>query len=123
MEISTAGLMELAAHEGIVLSPYKDSEGVWTVGIGHTAAAGPPDPAKMPKGWALALSEAMDLFRKDAARYASDVRRAVKVDLHQHEFDALVSFHYNTGAIGAIALARSTRLPPSQSTLPFLSAG
>jgi len=33
MKTSTAGLMALTAHEGIVLSRYKDSVGVWTIGM------------------------------------------------------------------------------------------
>ena len=32
MHTSTEGLMFLVAHEGIVLTPYKDSVGVWTLG-------------------------------------------------------------------------------------------
>ncbi|WP_428141663.1 glycoside hydrolase family protein, partial [Bradyrhizobium sp.] len=36
--------MALISHEGIVLSRYKDSVGVWTIGVGHTKAAGNPDP-------------------------------------------------------------------------------
>ena len=30
--------------------PYLDVKGVWTFGIGHTAAAGAPDPATLPRG-------------------------------------------------------------------------
>jgi lysozyme len=44
MKVSTRGLAEIASHEGIVTSRYKDSVGVWTLGIGHTASAGSPDP-------------------------------------------------------------------------------
>lgn len=96
MDMSDRGLAELAGHEGIVLSRYRDSKGIWTIGIGHTAAAGAPDPATSPP---LTLAEAMALFRRDVAVYASAVEAAVRVPLATHEFDALVSFHYNTGAI------------------------
>jgi lysozyme len=34
------------------------------------------------------------------------VNNAVKVDLKQHEFDALVSFHFNTGAIARASLVK-----------------
>ncbi|MGL4404468.1 MAG: glycoside hydrolase family protein, partial [Notoacmeibacter sp.] len=43
---SNKGLMELIAHEAIVLTPYRDVKDVWTIGIGHTAAAGGINPAK-----------------------------------------------------------------------------
>lgn len=89
--------MALAAHEGIVLTPYKDSVGVWTIGIGHTKSAGNPDPAKFTG--TLTVSEAFGLLRHDIMRYEREVDEAVTAPLKQHEFDALVSFHYNTGAI------------------------
>lgn len=46
------------------------------------------------------------LFRTDLAAYEAEVLRAVKVPLEPHEFDALVSFHYNTGGIAKAALTR-----------------
>ncbi|WP_235003894.1 lysozyme [Jhaorihella thermophila] len=104
------GLVTLARHEGIVPGPYRDSTGTWTFGIGHTAAAGPPDPALMPRGMPddldAGIREVFRIFRTDLARYEADVRRAVTVPLASHEFDALVSFHYNTGGIAKAALTR-----------------
>jgi lysozyme len=100
MKMSIQGLAELAGHEGIVLEPYQDSVGVWTIGVGHTAAAGEPDPAQMPKGKAITLERAFELFREDIKKYEAGVSRAITVPVSQTQFDAAVSFHYNTGAIG-----------------------
>jgi lysozyme len=104
------GQLALIRHEGIVPGPYLDVRGVWTFGIGHTAEAGPPDPATMPRGMPTdtqaGIREAFRLFRSDLAAYEAEVRRAVKVPLAPHEFDALVSFHYNTGGIAKAALTR-----------------
>jgi GH24 family phage-related lysozyme (muramidase) len=36
MKVSDLGLAELAGHEAIVTRRYKDSVGVWTVGVGQT---------------------------------------------------------------------------------------
>ena len=47
--VSRRGVLEIAGHEGIVLGPYRDSAGVWTYGVGHTAGAGAPDPSAMPR--------------------------------------------------------------------------
>ncbi len=94
---SRAGLIEIASHEGIVTSPYRDSVGVWTVGIGHTASAGPPNPAIDRREYPIA--EVMAIFARDIAKFEARVNRAFKVALKQHEFDAAVSFDFNTGGI------------------------
>lgn len=108
MKISDRGVLEIAEHEGIVLGPYRDSVGVWTYGVGHTAATGGPDPAKMEhvdtRGWSQArvdteLVKALRLFDEDLDKYEARVAKAVKGPLKQHEFDALVSFDFNTGGI------------------------
>lgn len=111
MHITDRGLLALVRHEGIVPGPYFDVKNIWTFGIGHTAAAGPPDPAQMARGMPADLDagirEAFRLFRADLAAYEAEVRRAVKVPLEPHEFDALVSFHYNTGAIAKATLTKA----------------
>lgn len=99
MTVSPRGLAEIAGHEGIVAAPYLDSVGVLTWGIGHTAAAGSPDPADLPAGIEQPTARILDVFRQDMAKFEADVNRAVTVPLAQHEFDALVSFHFNTGGI------------------------
>ena len=108
MHMTERGLIALARHEGIVPAPYLDVKYVWTFGVGHTATAGAPDPARLPRGMPADLDagirEALRLFRADLARYGTQVLRAVSVPLAPHEFDALVSFHYNSGAIARAAL-------------------
>ena len=117
MQMTERGLLALAGHEGVVPAPYRDSTGTWTFGIGHTAAAGPPDPAEMPRGMPADLDagivEAFRVFRADLARYEAEVLAAVTVPLAPHEFDALVSFHYNTGGI-----ARASADPPPERRRP-----
>ena len=110
MHMTDRGLLALVRHEGLVPGPYLDVKNVWTFGIGHTAAAGPPVPARMPRGMPADLNagipEAFQLFRVDIVAYEADVLRAVKLLLDPHEFDALVSFHYNTGGIAKASLTR-----------------
>jgi lysozyme len=110
MKTTDLGLLAIVRHEGIVPGPYLDIRNIWTFGIGHTAAAGPPNPANLPRGMPSDLDagirEAFRLFRKDLAVYEADVLRAVKVPLAPHEFDALVSFHYNTGGIAKATLTK-----------------
>jgi lysozyme len=96
-------MIEIAEHEGIVLAPYRDSVGVWTWGIGHTAAAGGPDPAlidrAMPTDIDAAVMAAIDQFAIDVQGYVARVNAAITVPLARHQFDALVSFDFNTGGI------------------------
>ncbi len=110
MQMTDRGLLALVRHEGLVPGPYLDVVGVWTFGIGHTAAAGAPDPVRMPRGMPgdidTGIREAFKVFRTDLVAYEAAVRRAVTVPLKPHEFDALVSFHYNTGGIARAALTR-----------------
>jgi len=110
MRTSDKGIMALIIHEGVVPGPYLDSVGVLTYGVGHTAAAGHPNPKDLPVGMPKDLNKELrkvfDVFRNDLIKYEQEVLRAVKVPLKQHEFDALVSFHFNTGGIARAALTR-----------------
>ena len=103
MKISDKGVLEIAEHEGIVPGPYKDSVGVWTVGVGHTSAAGGPKPESMPRGMPADVDKVvldmLALFDVDLDKYEARVNKAVIAPLKQHEYDALVSFDFNTGGI------------------------
>lgn len=103
MNVSDKGLLELAEHEGIVPGPYKDSVGIWTWGIGHTRGAGKPDPIVMDRGMPndvnTEILKCVQQFKIDIEKYETDVNKAIRITLHPHQFDALVSFHYNTGGI------------------------
>ena len=94
---SNKGLMEIIAHEAIVLTPYRDVKDIWTIGVGHTKMAGGIDPARF-KGQ-LTLAGALHIFRTDLAKYEQRVAKAFTRPLTQYEFDAAVSFDFNTGAI------------------------
>lgn len=101
--VSSRGVLEIAELEGIVPAPYKDSKGIWTFGIGHTAYAGDPDPAEMPKGMPAdimpALQLALTILARDISRVEARIRTHVKVPLQPHQVDALASVDLNTGFI------------------------
>lgn len=100
METSKKGLMALVVSEGIVPTAYWDNATppVLTFGIGHTAAAGFPDP----KDWIGKEAEMdfiLELFKEDVKEYEEYVEKFVKVPLRQNQFDALVHFVYNIGPV------------------------
>ena len=63
-------------------------------------------PRGMPADRDGGIREAFRVFHADLARFEAAVPRAVTVPLAPHEFDALVSFHCNTGGIARAALTR-----------------
>jgi len=93
----------MLAEEAIVLAAYNDGTGTMTIGAGHTAAAGPPAPRA---GATISLTEAINIYRNDLAKTESQVQAAVRAVLSQHQFDALVSWHFNTGAVSSATLTR-----------------
>lgn len=58
------GIMDMIkSHEGVRTKPYKDSLGLWTVGVGHLIGDG----KTLPKEWdrELSMKEVDELFAKD----------------------------------------------------------
>lgn len=78
-------------------------KGTLTIGYGHTTDAGMP---KVVPGMRITEEEAAEILDRDLDKVESDVNRLVKVVISQHEYDALVSFHFNTGALGRSTLLR-----------------
>lgn len=106
-QVSPKGRIKLMQHEAVMLDGYKDSRGTWTIGVGHTAAAGAPIPRA---GMKLTLEEVYELLERDLRRYEHEVVEALQgAQVSQHQFDALVSFHYNTGGISRAKLTKHIR--------------
>ena len=104
MRISDKGISLIKQFEGLRLTAYQDSVGVWTIGYGWTQ---PVDGKPIRPGMTIKEENAERLLRTGLVGYESDVSKLVKVKLTQGQFDALVSFAYN---LGARALSTSTLL-------------
>lgn len=102
MDISNRGLELIKEFEGLELEAYQDIVGIWTIGYGHTSMAGPPD---VVPGMEITEEEATEILRRDLGQYENGVESAVKVDINQNMFDALVSCTFN---IGVSAMKKST---------------
>lgn len=118
-EISPAGLEQLIAEEGEVLRAYRDVAGVWTIGVGLTAASG----VVVPKaGMTLTKAESRQLLaRALAGRYEPAVAKAMP-GATAHAFDGAVSFHFNTGAIARASWVDAWRRGDAQAARAAIAA-
>jgi lysozyme len=95
MKTSERGLEFLALEEGVILHTYRDAIGVLTIGVGHTAAAGPPKPIL---GMTIDKGQAFSILATDLEKFEKIVSDVLG-DVPQNVFDGAVSFEFNTGAI------------------------
>lgn len=107
MKMSEKGKNLLAKWEGTILHVYNDVAGLPTIGVGHLLTRDELTSGKLYlRGQAvryangLTPQQALDLLAQDLEKYEQAVDESVTVNLSQNQFDALVSFTFNTG-IGA----------------------
>lgn len=114
MKTSSNGRALIERYEGLILQSYDDandhivpeggtSHGTLTIGYGHTSAAGAP---KVVAGMKITKEEADSILASDLIKVEADVTRLVKVQVTQNQYDALVSFHFNTGSLGKSTLLK-----------------
>lgn len=94
MQMTEEGLALIRHFEGFRGAAYRCPGGVWTIGYGHTAMAGPPGVAQ---GMLMTEPSAEALLKADAGRFAEQVKASLTRDLSDQQFAALVSFAYNVG--------------------------
>lgn len=85
---------------GFILTVYKDSRGLPTVGCGHLVVAAD----KLKIGDKISESCAKKILKHDLATVNGAVNRIIKVPMQQYEHDALVSVTFNCGVSGASKL-------------------
>lgn len=77
-------------------------KGTLTIGYGHTDAA--HHPLKCKQGTRVTKAEALEILNVDLDPCEATVNKLVKVPITQHQFDALVSFNFNTGRLSGTGL-------------------
>jgi lysozyme len=101
MKTSDNGRKLIEGFEGLILQAYDDHNdkivqpgekpiGTLTIGYGHTGS-------DVTVGEKITKDQADQLLSKDLAGAEKDVNILVKVPLNQNQYDALVSFQFNTG--------------------------
>ena len=93
MAIAKSTLDFITKEEGARNKAYKDSKGLWTIGVGHLIKA---DEQNLITA-TLTDEQVEDLLRSDLKWCSEAVETSVKVPLQQHQFDALYSLCFNIG--------------------------
>lgn len=83
------GLAIIKYYEGFRDTAYICPAGILTIGYGHTKG--------VTKGQTITQEQGEELLKADLKEAEQAVCSAVKVELHQDQFDALVSFVFNLG--------------------------
>lgn len=96
MNIDQRGIDLIVEFEGLRTEAYPDpgtGGEPWTIGIGHTAMAGPP---AVKKGDKITQGEAYEIFRHDVRKYEDAVEKSCPTST-QNQFNAMTSLCYNIG--------------------------
>lgn len=97
MKLDKKGREHLIQEEGLKLKAYKDTVGIWTIGVGNTYYE---DGSKVKQGDVITKERADSLLSIVSKQFEDNINKVVTVPLNQNQFNALVSFSYNIG-IGA----------------------
>jgi len=84
------GLRLVKSFEGLYLEAYQDPVGVWTIGWGATKG--------IREGMKITVAQAEKMLQDELEEFEAAVADAVKVQINDNQFSALVSFSYNLGA-------------------------
>jgi lysozyme len=109
-----AGLKLIESFEGLRLTAYQDSVGVWTIGYGHTKG--------VKKGQKITEQQAEAFLQQDLGVAEAAVNK-LKLKLTGNQFAALVSFTFNLGAGNLTKLMKNGLAATADRILLFDHAG
>jgi lysozyme len=107
----------IKSREGLKLTAYQDSAGIWTIGYG-TILYENNTPVK--KGDVITQQKADQLIEREITFKSNKVNAAIgTVAINQNQFDALVSFAYNvgTGALMSSTLLKRVKANPADTKI------
>ena len=110
MKVSKDCVDLVKTFEGFRSEAYKCPAGIWTIGYGHTKNVKPKD--------VITEGRASQLLQDELNEFADKVNKLLKIETSQAQFDALVSFAYNSG----VASLQSSTLLKKHNTGDFLAA-
>ena len=103
VKVNEAGRKRIKSCDGIHdgdktragLEPCRDPIGIWTLGFG--SIFGIDNRRVTSSHRRITVDEAEELFVRDIERTERRLLRLVRVDLHENQWAAVVSFSYNVG--------------------------
>ena len=95
MKTSPAGIAAIKQREGCRLKAYRDSTGVWTIGVGHSSEAGTPPPVH--SGMVITDAQALSILAGDLAPREKFLNGLLRHAPTQNQFDAMMSLMFNVG--------------------------
>lgn len=98
MTYSQACVALVKEFEGCELEAYKDVRGLLTIGWGHTG--------NVKTGDQIDQEQADAYLEVDLNRAAARVEACLSITADQNQFDAFVSFEFNTGALRGSTMQR-----------------
>ena len=96
------------------LKAYKVKTDKPTIGWGNTYYK---DGTPVKLGDVITQAQADELFEFTLAAFVKNVNRLLHVDLNQHQYDSLLSFDYNTGALYKSTLLKKINKNPQDHTI------
>lgn len=99
MRLSPIGVNLIHEFEALRLKAYLDGGGVWTIGWGHTGV-------DVYDSLTCTKEQADAWFTEDVAEAEKSVQDCISYPLTQNQYDALVSFEYNTGGLRSSTLRK-----------------
>ena len=88
MRASSTLIAAIKKFEGVRLTAYQDSVGVWTIGFGHTAG--------VKKGDKITEYQAEQFLREDLKKFEAVADKCKRITT-QGRYDAILDFIYNCG--------------------------
>lgn len=107
----------IKSREGLKLTAYQDSAGIWTIGYGTILYE---DNTPVKKGDMITQQRADQLIEREITFKSNKVNAAIgTVAINQSQFDALVSFAYNvgTGALMSSTLLKKVKTNPADTKI------
>ncbi|KAF9562695.1 hypothetical protein EC968_005177 [Mortierella alpina] len=83
----------MKGFEGYCSNCYLDHKCKWTIGFGFLQ----PNKAACSKLEPMSMEQAQTTFEREIIKFENDIKKYVKVDLTQGQYDALVDMVYNMG--------------------------
>jgi len=94
MKTSQKGIDLIKKFEGCKLKAYQCPAGIWTIGYGNTFYE---DNSKVKQGDTITQDRANSLLLHLLPKFEAIVNKNVQATINQNQFDALVSYVWNTG--------------------------